>query len=263
MKPQQSLALLSGIYLLTQVLGLYLGAGIVESIKAEEIPPVIANPESMGSSITLLLYVLVLTALLLVLMKYHIDFVINTMLVLSMFMGMSITLAPLTSLLGGMLLSLALAALVAYSEKNIFLVDVVLILTTAGLGSWLGASLSVKPAMFFLILLCLYDPLSVFVTKHMVTLAENAKGKFPFMFLVPVGREEIGLGTGDVAIPLVFSVSVLRDYQLQNAIITSAGGLIGLLALFAYTLNKKKTTLPALPPIGAGLIAGLILSFFV
>jgi presenilin-like A22 family membrane protease len=73
---------------------------------------------------------------------------------------------------------------------------------------------------------------------------------------VPVGDKMIGLGTGDLAIPLAFTVSVLRDSTVAHAIITSIGGLVGLIILFAYILNKKDIVLPALPPLAAGLIIG-------
>jgi presenilin-like A22 family membrane protease len=80
------------------------------------------------------------------------------------------------------------------------------------------------------------------------------------MFIIPNKGRTVGLGTGDMAIPLVFTVSVLKDYAITNAIATAAGGLIGLLALFLYIQKRKRITLPALPPLAVGLIAGFAAS---
>ncbi|MDD5111485.1 MAG: presenilin family intramembrane aspartyl protease, partial [Candidatus Altiarchaeota archaeon] len=134
------------------------------------------------------------------------------------------------------------------------------ILTVVGAGALLGASLSIIPSIILLIILSIYDLIAVFWTKHMVTLAENAKGKLPFMFIIPHKGKTVGLGTGDLAIPLVFTASVLKDYTLASALATSAGGLIGLLTLFLYIQKRKRITLPALPPLAIGLIAGFTAS---
>ena len=76
------------------------------------------------------------------------------------------------------------------------------------------------------------------------------------MFLVPVGDRTMGLGAGDVALPLTFTVSVFAAHGAGYAITTAYGGLLGLVSLFYYLQGKRDTTLPALPPIVAGLLVG-------
>ena len=46
------------------------------------------------------------------------------------------------------------------------------ILVTAGVGTIFGVSMGILPLLMFLILLAVYDFLSVFVTKHMGEMAE-------------------------------------------------------------------------------------------
>jgi presenilin-like A22 family membrane protease len=71
----------------------------------------------------------------------------------------------------------------------------------------------------------------------------------------------MGLGTGDLAIPLTFLVSTLHAYGIGYAIPTMLGGLLGLTTLFYYIQGKKNTVLPALPPITAGLLLGYTITW--
>ncbi len=263
MKYKSSLLVAITIYLLVQGIGLWIsrtgpsgGAGIIETVKQGEVlQPVVQNPDNPFSSLQIFLYVLVSTAVLLILLKYRLGFIIQAFIYFGLFGGLSLT---LWGLLGdiGFMLAIPLMIIAIWKRNNLAVTDALLILSIPGIGSWLGASLSFIPALILLIGLAVYDLIAVFGTKHMVTLAEGAKGKIPLMFAIPVGDRVLGLGTGDLAIPLVFSVSVLRDYSMTQAITTSLGGLLGLMALFFYILNKKDIVLPALPPITVGLILG-------
>jgi presenilin-like A22 family membrane protease len=135
----------------------------------------------------------------------------------------------------------------------------ILILTMGGISGYLGASLGIVPSLLLLLLLSAYDIIAVFGTKHMVTLAKGAKGKIP-MLSVPLKERFLGIGTGDLALPSVFTVSILREYSqnLPLVMITVLGGLIGLISLFFYILKREKVTLPALPPITIGLVIGFL-----
>lgn len=263
MKYASSLIFAVSIYLLVQGIGLYIsntgpegGKGIVETVKEGEVlQPVVQNPENPASSLTILLYVFISTAVLLLLLKYKLDLILQIFIYVGLFGGLSLT---LWGLIGdtGILLAVPLMLTAIWKRKSLLAIDLLLILSIPGIGSWLGASLAFTPALILLIGLAIYDLIAVFWTKHMVTLAEGAKGKIPLMFSIPVGERVLGLGTGDLAIPLMFCVSVLRDYSMTQAIATSLGGLMGLVALFLYILNKKDIVLPALPPITVGLIIG-------
>ncbi len=247
------------IYLSVQVIGLYVGYDLLGKIQAEVIQPAVQNPESPYSSVQLLVYILVMTGVLILLLKFGLDILIKILVALSIFTGISIT---LWCIFGdyGFLMTILLIPVILWERKNISVMNAALILTITGIGSFLGASLAVLPAFLFLSLLAIYDLIAVFGTKHMVYLAEKGKGRFPFMFLIPFGKKNLGLGTGDLAIPLMFATSVLRDYALSNAVITALGGLAGLISLLFYIQGKKKITLPALPPVAIGSILGFGIS---
>lgn len=251
------------IYLSVQGIGLYISntgprgeGGIIENVKeGGDLPPIVDKPEDPNSSLEIFAYILVSTAVLLVLMKYKADIVIKLMIYTGLFWGLGITLWGLIGFPWALLAVPAFA--LAYWKRDVLAVtNIMLVFALPGIGSWMGASLAFIPSLILLIGLAVYDLIAVFGTKHMVTLAEGAKGKLPLMFGIPVGDRILGLGTGDLAIPLVFTVSVLRDHAMKQAVATSLGGLLGLVALFLYILKKKDVVLPALPPITFGLLLG-------
>jgi presenilin-like A22 family membrane protease len=264
------LLMAAAIYLLVQGLGLYISntgphgaVGIIDNVKnGSDLPPVVEKPEDPNSSLQIFAYILVSTVLMLFLMKHNFDFIIKLMIYTGLFVGLAITLWGLSGV-AGFLLAIPLFILAYWKRNDLTVINFLLIFALPGIGSWMGASLAFFPSLILLIGLACYDLVAVFGTKHMVTLAEGAKGKLPLMFGIPVGDRILGLGTGDLAIPLVFTVSVLRDYDLTHAIFASLGGLVGMIALFLYILNKKDVVLPALPPITAGLLIGFGLSMLI
>ncbi|MFH1125602.1 MAG: presenilin family intramembrane aspartyl protease [Candidatus Altiarchaeota archaeon] len=249
------------LYVVVMGLGLYVSTKIITKIyETGELMPAVSNPAAPESSAEIFIYILVMTAVLLLLIKLKLDWLIRVVALFAVFVGM--TLAT-TSLIGdtlGILLSLTLMALSLWQKQNIFLLNLTLIATVTGIGAFLGASLTTLPSILLLIALSIYDLVAVFWTKHMVTLAEKAKGKLPFMFIIPHQGRNVGLGTGDLAIPLTFTVSVYKDYAMLNALTTAAGGLIAIILLFHYIQHKKRITLPALPPLAVGLAAGYFIS---
>ena len=255
MKHTKSLIIIIGLYMAVQVLGLYVGSSLMPMIESEIIPPVVENPESPETSGQIFIYIIIMTGILLLFLKFKLDFFIRGLLFFSILMGASITFWVLFGYYG-VLFAMCLVLLSNWKRDNIWIGNLTLVFTISGIGGWLGASLHVIPALLLLIGLAIYDIIAVFGTKHMVTLAKGAEGKVPLMLMIPVKDKTLGLGTGDLVMPLVFTVSVLHDYNLTIAVITGLGGLLGLLTLFYYILNKKDITLPALPPIVGGLIIG-------
>lgn len=256
----KSIVLIILIYLLVQVMGLLIAQELLEKIEAEIIPPAVENPHSPYSSALLFIYILSATVILLILLKFKLDFLIRILMLFAILSGLSIT---FTIFLGsaGILAAILFLIIGILNKENAFVMNLLLLFTLPGIGGYLGASLSFIPSLILLLGLSLYDVIAVFGTKHMVTLAKGMK-EIPVMFTIPFKGRILGLGTGDLTIPLIFSVSVLRDFTVLNAILTSLGGLTGLILLFIYMQNKKETSLPALPPIALGLILGFCSGIF-
>lgn len=270
MKPINSLLILISMYLIAQTISLFVGSNLIPrittgpEIKPGQIPSAVPEPEAPESSGQIFFYILIMTGIMLFFIKFKLSLIIKILMFLALFVGMNITFWAFFGDFFSILLSIIIFLLYLWKRENIILMNCILILTIAGISGYLGASLGILPSLLLLLLLSAYDIIAVFFTKHMVTLAKESKGNIP-MFSIPIKERFLGMGTGDLAIPAVFTVSVLRDYSmnLPLVIITVIGGLLGLISLFFYILKKEKVTLPALPPIAIGLVIGFLIGFLV
>ena len=257
MRPRHSFVILAGLYLVTQGLGLIVGAGLSQAIEAGDIEPAIQGGETVAGSGRLFAIILVMTAILLVLMKFGVAWIIKFLLYIAILFGLLVTLPRVLGEVVGVTASYAVFVLYLLRKENMWVMNATLALMIPGVGGWLGASLSVGPALVLLVAVSAYDYVSVYGTKHMVTLAKGSKEmKLPLMFAVPVKDRVMGVGTGDMALPLVFTVSVLAGHGLVTAAAASLGGLAGLALVFWYAIQDKGKALPALPPIAAGSVLG-------
>jgi presenilin-like A22 family membrane protease len=166
----------------------------------------------------------------------------------------------------GIILGLAFAAakILRPSLKN-----AAAILATAGVGVIFGISLGLVPVVLFLMLLAIYDYLSVFSTKHMVEMANFVVQRnlaFTVTAMAPPARQgekeqRVDLGTGDMVAPVMMEVSALA-YNPVAAAFVFVGAIVAL-ALFLNYVWKKKMILPALPPIVLGMFVALMIGFLI
>ncbi len=266
-------------FVLSQLLGIYTGVVILGDIQQNPYVSslvVTTDTESTANALFFMLYVLVGAALMIFLIrKFGLHLIIFRAMeflllstassivfysVLRIFFGYDI------STLGGIILGLSLAAIKLFkpSFKN-----AAAILATAGVGVIFGISLSPLPVIIFLLLLSIYDYISVFKTRHMVEMAEFiVKKDLAFTVTskeVIEGKERrIDLGTGDLIAPVIFEVSTL-SYSPAATVLVFIGALISL-AVFLLLVWKKRIVLPALPPIVFGMLLffllGMLLGFY-
>lgn len=141
------------------------------------------------------------------------------------------------------------------------------VLTCAGIGAIIGMSLTLLGAVAFLALLCVYDYIAVYKTKHMIDIAKTASAKeMPLLVsqkaVVPETKEplRLDLGTGDVIAPIILGVSASSSLGgPAPEIFVLAGSSLALL-LFLKFMFKKGNVYPALPPIFFG--SALFLAVF-
>ena len=106
-----------------------------------------------------------------------------------------------------------------------YVIDTLGILIAAGAASIFGISLGIVPVIILLVLLAIYDAISVYKTRHMITLAEGVmEMKTPILFVIPkkvsysyirdgigkIGEGERGafiMGMGDLIMPAILVVS--------------------------------------------------------
>ena len=130
-------------------------------------------------------------------------------------------------------------------------------------------------AVWVLAVLSVYDIIAVYFTKHMVKMAEGMiASKAIFGFIIPLqssgfkekisavqpGENFMVLGSGDIVLPLILTVSVARVSFLQ-AIFVAVFSVFGLLATHLIFVNQKeRRPMAALPPIAALSIIGYLVS---
>jgi len=247
---------LFALFIVVQAVGLYLGSKL---IAIPEIQPVTGAVYGVG----IFVYILFSTAIILLIIKYIKRF-LRVMELLAIFVSTEIFFEIL--LLGFVpagaefLPAVALALTVTASRvfwKNILTQNIAMLLSIIGVGALLGATLGFLPALILLGLLAIYDVVAVFKTKHMVTMAkEIVKQKLAFTLAIPTPQHVFQLGGGDLVMPLVFSVAVLREFGLVTALATVTGSMLLLMLFFAWLFKRPGRAYPALPPVTIGAIIG-------
>ncbi|MCD4798359.1 MAG: hypothetical protein K8R19_05045 [Methanosarcinales archaeon] len=180
-------------------------------------------------------------------------------------------------------LSLALTVLL-YLFPEWYVIDIIGILIGAGVTAIIGISFGVMPTLILLILLAVYDAISVYQTKHMLALAEGVMDmKVPILFVIPnhlnfsfreykyekdAKREAFFMGLGDAIMPTILVVSanvfITEGYMnlpligLLNmpALGAALGTIVGFAALMAVV--AKGNPQAGLPFLNTGAILGYV-----
>lgn len=193
-----------------------------------------------------------------------------------------LALGPTTAAAAGTLIGAVAATALLYLYPEWYVIDILGVLISAGVASIFGISLAVLPVIVLLVLLAIYDAISVYRTKHMITLAEGVlETKAPIMVVVPKradysfrkeglnigGGEERGafvMGMGDLIMPsiLVASSHVFVDapallWVLSAPTLGAMAGALAGLAVLLYIVNKGNPQ-AGLPPLNGGAILGFL-----
>jgi presenilin-like A22 family membrane protease len=171
-----------------------------------------------------------------------------------------------------------------------YVVNGVGILVGAGVASILGISLWILPMVILLVALAIYDAISVYKTKHMISLADAVTEEhLPVLMVFPKDegysftrqkgvkkdiddgreREAMFIGLGDIVIPgaLVVSAFVNLPWEMAGplskpalvAIGTMAGIMVGFSILMRYVLKGNPQA--GLPLLNGGALIGFAVSY--
>src|SRR5208337_3472565 len=252
------------------------------------------NPQSLADPLIFLAMILGFTAVLLVLIKYGFKNVIAWVIGISIFFTFVYTFAAIVPIIIGpglaQVAAMAALALLAtgllYLYPEWYIIDILGLLLAAGVASIFGVSLGTIPVILLLIILAVYDAISVYKTKHMITLAEGVLDlKTPILFVIPKKRsysfikEGIGkigegeersafiIGMGDLIIPsmLVVSANVftggVKYFGLFNlpAFGAMIGSIAGLIVLLHFVMSGRPQA--GLPPLNGGTILGFFIGW--
>jgi presenilin-like A22 family membrane protease len=271
---------MGGLILIVQILALFLSTPMeVNGMQTFE------DPTQVSNSIYYIVMILVFTLFVLIALKNNMKWVISSFIYLAIVSTLYyiffalLTLIPFLSgfeAIASVVLSIGITALL-YKYPEWYIVDIVGVCIAAGVSALIGISLSVIPVIVLLLLLAIYDAISVYKTKHMVSMAEGIMDlKLPILFVVPKHsnysflqekfkqgekHEAFFMGLGDAVMPtlLVVSANVFIksngiSYPVIGAIL---GTLVGHAALSILVMKgKPQAGLPFLN-------SGVILGFFV
>ncbi|MCL4421517.1 MAG: presenilin family intramembrane aspartyl protease [Candidatus Thermoplasmatota archaeon] len=166
-------------------------------------------------------------------------------------------------------------------KREWYVIDIAGFFLCAGLASILGTILGIWAAVIFLAAFAVYDYISVYKTKHMVSLAKVAvDAELPMLFIFPnntsekLGKVELTdegveghkamlLGFGDIAFPGIMVVaSAIYGYSvghpLEFILLPLLGGIAGMMLLVT---GKIKKPAPGLPFLNTGVILGFLACF--
>ncbi len=269
------------LFILSSLLSLYISMNLISSN-----PSIKGSGDSMAPVyiIYYLIAVVAFTVLILFLIKRYARAMkyLFVLLVLYMIFFVSAIIAGIvsTSLIEYFIIIVAITGAFAYLlifHNEWYIMDAAGFLMVSGAAAVFGTFLNPYYAMVLLIAFALYDYISVYKTKHMITLARAAlDNSFPLLFVMPSksglklenltfdNRGEnnvLMLGFGDMAIPEILIVSsYIFEQRLIFLILPIAGAIIALVILFFFNNGKPA---PGLPYINTGVIAGFLLSLLI
>jgi len=272
---------MGGLILIVQVLALFLSRPMeVNNMQAFE------DPTQVSNSIYYIGMILAFTLFVLIAIKKNIKWVISLSIYLAIistlyyvFFALFTLFPPLSrfAAIASVLISTGTTILL-YKYPEWYVIDLVGVCIAGGVSALIGISLSVIPVVVLLVLLAIYDAISVYKTKHMITMAEGIMDlKLPILFVIPKHskysflkesfkegekREAFFMGLGDAVMPTLLVVSASVFMQSNGWISYPVlGAMIGTLAGHAVLSilvmrGKPQAGLPFLN-------SGVILGFFI
>lgn len=248
------------------------------------------DASSVGNSAFILVEILVVTLVFLAAQRFGFGMtLIRALLVLvfaiSIQLAVGVAFSPLVSWAWTAAVPVAaVTAVVLWVYPEWYVVDAVAVVAGAAITAQLGISLGPLPVVVLLVAMALYDAFSVYVSGHMVELAQGVgEMKLPMVFVVPASldfslrdtddlldqRSEVAiLGLGDAFFPGLLAVSggvfldaaplVAGTILNLPAVGALLGGLVGMVAL-QYIATRIEGAHAGLPALNGGVLGGYLL----
>ncbi len=259
------------------------------------------DPNNVMNPIYYVVIVLIMTAVMLFLAKKGLEVLIQWFMIASVWGTIVFVMYPVIYtilpyfpyILGftdiPMILSVILATLVSgalYIKPEWYVIDIAGVIMGAGIIAVLGLSFGILPTIILLIVMAVYDFISVYRTKHMLDLADAVlETKLPIVMVAPkeknysfvddtikIRKEDRGssgerdamfMGLGDIIIPGILPASVFlnsgapMDIAFGMATFSIIGAFMGYLLLLHFVFKGKAHA--GLPPLNTGAILGYMI----
>jgi len=242
------------------------------------------DPESVWNPVYYIVLILVFTAFILFVIKTDKKYILHAILLFAVAATMYYVFLAFIGQIPSLIIT-ALLTVLLYKFPEWYVIDITGILVGAGASAIIGISLAILPTLILLILLTVYDIISVYRTKHMIELAEGVMDLHaPILFVVPRrkgysfieqsdAREEDGergayfMGLGDAVMPTILVISastflpvaypdlpLVFGYAILPALLAAAGTLAGYAVLMLVVMGGKPQA--GLPFLNTGAIIG-------
>ena len=262
------------------------------------------DPNNVMNPIYYVVMVLIMTAVMLLLAKKGLDRLIQYFMIASVWgtivfvmYPVMYTLFPYIPYMLGfidipMILSVMLATVISgalYIKPEWYVIDIAGVIMGSGIIAVLGLSFGILPTIILLIVMAVYDFISVYRTKHMLDLADAVmETKLPIVMVAPkeknysfvddtikikkedrgggVEREAMFMGLGDIIIPGILPASIFLNsgaepnIAMGMAIFSIAGAFMGYLLLLHFVFKGKAQA--GLPFLNTGAILAYIISSY-
>jgi presenilin-like A22 family membrane protease len=291
MRTTRQYLVMTGMFLAVPLLALLLVPSVPTGYRAFQDQNDPTNP------LLYLLLILITTGILLVLIKKSRLGLLKTLLFAAIGLGI-FSIGSLLLMLGGadeglaLLFGIGLSGMMLYlliKHPRWYVVNGTGLLIGVGAALILGLSLGILPALILLTALAVYDALSVYVTKHMLTLAEGVGDLgLPIVLVVPgregaekekldlqdrskdQDRDVMLMGLGDTIIPSVLVISAAANLSpvsvsgwpqpaMLVALLTLGAVIIGFISLM-FLVSKGRPQ-AGLPFLNGSAILGFTISY--
>ncbi|MEM1514271.1 MAG: presenilin family intramembrane aspartyl protease PSH [Candidatus Thermoplasmatota archaeon] len=145
-----------------------------------------------------------------------------------------------------------------------YIINIFGILLASGITA-IFSSLPIAYIIILLLVLAIYDFISVYKTKHMIKLAKNAlSSNLPILLVFPkrlrkYRKDSMYMGLGDVVIPGMLITASYINSGLNALIFTLSGAIFGLAILLFFASRSPQ---PGLPFLNSGAIVGYAIFYF-
>ena len=170
---------------------------------------------------------------------------------------------------------------VLYKYPEWYIIDISGIIVGTGAIAIFGISLGILVVIVLLLILAVYDAISVYKTKHMIDLADTVMDlKLPVLLVIPKKlhysliketkslkekidegeeRDAFFMGLGDIVMPGILVIAIYRNIAngLPLALSALIGTLIGFSILMIFVIKGKPQA--GLPFLCGGAIAGYVI----
>jgi presenilin-like A22 family membrane protease len=283
------LLFMGSLFVLVDLLA-FVVAGPFEDVGAVAFP----NPSDPFNLLYFVLILLVFTAVILLIIKLRKKNVLRMIFLGSVTLLIFYVLYPLLSIfIANSVLTLFLSIVGAafllvllVKKPEWYIINAFAVFTGVGAVATIGISLDIWIVIALLIIMAVYDALSVYKTKHMIDLADSVMDlKLPVLFVIPKKRDYslLGetkglkeklkeneerqayfLGVGDVVFPGFLAVAAFHNL-VNNGFLMGmgvlAGTLVGFVVLTSFLARGKPQA--GLPFLCSGAILGYLVVGFI